>query len=166
MEVTMDGKGLPLVGDQLEQGQAVPDFEVTANDLSKVKFSSFKDKVRVILSVPSLDTSVCDIMARRFNQEAANFGKDVVVMTISMDLPFAQKRWCGNAAAENIVTLSDHNDASFGKTFGMLIKDMRLLARGVFVVDKENVLKYSEIVHEITNEPDYESALSAIKELL
>ena len=166
MEVTMKGKKLTLSASPPQADQIVPDFEVTANDLSKVKFSSFKDKVRIILSVPSLDTSVCDLMARRFNQEAANFGEDVVVLTISMDLPFAQKRWCGSAEANNIIVLSDYFDASFGNAFGVLIKELRLLARAVFIVDKENVLRYSEIVHELTNEPDYESALMAIIILL
>jgi len=144
----------------------VPDFEVTANDLSKVKLSSFGDKLRVVLSLPSLDTSVCDVMARRFNQEAANLGKDVLVLTISMDLPFAQKRWCGNAKADNIIVLSDYFDASFGKAFGVLLKELRLLARAVFVVDKDGLLKYLEIVPELTNEPDYESALKTTRKLL
>ncbi len=164
--VTMKGKELNLSGEKPKTGEKVPDFEVTADDLSKVKLPSFGDKLRVILSLPSLDTSVCDVMARRFNQEAANLGKDVVVLTISMDLPFAQKRWCGNAKADNIIVLSDYFDASFGKAFGVLIKELRLLARAVFVVDKDGLLKYLEIVPELTNEPDYESALKTIRKLL
>jgi thiol peroxidase len=163
--VTMKGQPFALSGDKVEIGQKVPDFEVTANDLSKVKLSSFDNKLRVILSLPSLDTSVCDVMARRFNQEAAKLYKNVVVLTISMDLPFAQKRWCGNAKADNIIVLSDYFDASFGKSFGVLIKELRLLARAVFVVDRDGVLKYLEIVPELTNEPDYESALGAIRKL-
>jgi thiol peroxidase len=162
----MKGKELNLLGEELKTGEKVPDFEVTANDLSKVKFSSFGNKIRFILSLPSLDTSVCDVMARRFNQEAANLGKDVIVLTISMDLPFAQKRWCGNAKADNIIVLSDYFDASFGKAFGVLIQELRLLARAVFLVDKGGVLKYLEIVPELTNEPDYEAALGAVRELL
>ena len=164
--VTMKGQELTLSGNELKTGENVPDFEVTADNLSKVKFSSFRNRVRVLLSVPSLDTSVCDLMARRFNQEAADLGQDVIVLTISMDLPFAQKRWCGNAKADNIVVVSDYFDASFGKAFGVLIKELRLLARAVFVVDKDNVLRYLEIVPELTNEPDYESALGAIKKLI
>jgi len=164
--VTMKGKELNLSGGELKTGEKVPDFEITANDLSKVKLSFFGDKLRVVLSLPSLDTSVCDVMARRFNQEAANLGKDVIVLTISMDLPFAQKRWCGNAKADNIIVLSDYFDASFGKAFGVLIKELRLLARAVFVVDKDGLLKYLEIVPELTNEPDYESALKTIRKLL
>jgi thiol peroxidase len=162
----MKGQPLTLSGDKVEIGQKVPDFEVTANDLSKVKFTSFGNKLRVILSLPSLDTSVCDVMARRFNQEAARLGKNVVVLTISMDLPFAQKRWCGNAKADNIIVLSDYFDASFGKAFGVLIEELRLLARAVFVVDKDGVLKYYGIVPELTNEPDYESALGTVRKLL
>ncbi len=165
--VTMKGRELTLLGDELKAGENVPNFETTAGDLSKVKFSSFHDKIRVILSVPSLDTTVCDVMARRFNQEAANLDKkDVVILTISMDLPFAQKRWCGNAKANNIIILSDYFDANFGKAFGVLIKELRLLARAVFVVDRDGIIRYIQIVDELTSEPDYEAALNAVKELL
>jgi len=164
--VTMKGSPLTLVGNKVEVGDSAPDFEVVANDLSPVKFSSFRGKVCIISSVPSLDTAVCDTMTRRFNQEAGNLGDDVVVLTISMDLPFAQKRWCGAAGVKNVQTLSDHRDASFGNAFGVLIKELRLLARAVFVVDKEGVVRHIQIVDELTNEPDYEAALKAAKELV
>jgi thiol peroxidase len=164
--VTMKGTPLTLLGKELKVGDKAPDFEVVANDLSTVKFSSFKSKVCVILSVPSLDTSVCDRMGRRFNQEAAGLGGGVVVLTISMDLPFAQKRWCGAAEAKNIQVLSDHREASFGKAYGVLIKEMRLLARTVFVVDKEGIIRYIQIVKELSNEPDYETALDAVRKLM
>lgn len=163
--VTMKGAVLTLRGKELKAGDKAPDFEVLANDLSIVKFSSFAGKGCVILSVPSLDTSVCDRMSRRFNQEAAGLGTNVVVMTISMDLPFAQKRWCGAAEAKNIQVFSDHRDASFGRAFGVLIKDLRLLARTVFVVDKEGIIRYVQIVKELSSEPDYQSALDAVREL-
>ena len=127
--------------------------------------ASYKDKVCIISSVPSLDTSVCDMMTRRFNQEAVNLGDDVVVLTISMDLPFAQKRWCGSADVNNVQTLSDHRDASFGTAYGVLIKELRLLGRAVFVVDKEGIVRYVQIVNELTNEPDYEAVLQAVKEV-
>ena len=163
--ITMKGQPLTLVGTEVKVGEQAPDFEVLANDLSAVKLSSFRGKTCIISSVPSLDTSVCDVMTRRFNQEAVNLGGDVVVLTISMDLPFAQKRWCGAADVKNVQTLSDHRDASFGTAFGVLIKELRLLARAVFVVDKEGVVRYVQIVSELTNEPDYEAVLQAVREI-
>jgi len=163
--VTMKGKPVTLVGQAVKVGQKAPDFEVTANDLSPVKFSSFAGKVCIIASVPSLDTSVCDMETRKFNEKAAELGSDVVVLTISMDLPFAQKRWCGAAGIKNVQTLSDYRDASFGNAYGVLIKDLRLLARAVFVVDKKGVVRYLQIVPEIATEPDYDAALKAVKEL-
>ena len=163
--VTMKGKPITLVGQAVKVGQKSPDFEVTANDLSPVKFSSFAGKVCIIASVPSLDTAVCDIETRKFNEKAAGLGSDVVVLTISMDLPFAQKRWCGAAGIKNVQTLSDYRDASFGNAYGVLIKDLRLLARAVFVVDKKGVVRYLQIVPEIATEPDYDAALKAVKEL-
>jgi thiol peroxidase len=163
--ITMKGSPLILVGNEVKVGQPAPDFEVIANDMSSVKLSSFKGKVCIICSVPSLDTSVCDMETRRFNEEAGKIGSDVVVLTISMDLPFAQKRWCGAAGVKNVQTLSDHRDASFGKAYGVLIKELRLLARTVFVVDKNGTIRYIQIVDELTNEPDYEAALEAAKGL-
>ena len=163
--VTMKGNLLTLVGNEVKVGQPAPDFEVIANDMSSVKLSSFKGKVCIICSVPSLDTSVCDIETRRFNEEAGKLGSDVVVLTISMDLPFAQKRWCGAVGINNVQTLSDHREASFGKGYGVLIKELRLLARAVFVLDRDGIIRYMQIVDELTNEPDYETALNAAKGL-
>ena len=163
--VTMKGEGLTLLGNEVKVGQKAPDFEVVGNDLSTVSLSEFAGKVCVILSVPSLDTPVCDTMVRRFNDQAGKFG-DVVVLTVSMDLPFAQSRWCGSAGIENVQTVSDHRDASFGLAYGVLIKGLRLLARAVFVVDKDGDLAYSQIVGELTDEPDYEEVLGAIKQLI
>jgi thiol peroxidase len=163
--VTMKGKPITLIGPAIKVGQKAPDFEVTANDLSPVKLSSFAGKVCIIASVPSLDTSVCDLETRKFNEKAAQLGGDVVVLTISMDLPFAQKRWCGAAGIKNVQTLSDHRDASFGRAYGVLIKDLRLLARAVFVVDKKGVVRYLQIVPEIATEPDYDAVLKVVKEL-
>lgn len=164
--VTIKGDALTLVGEEICVGDAAPGFEVVDNDLSSVKFSSFLGKVCIISSVPSLDTAVCDVMTRRFNQEAAEMGGDAIVLTISMDLPFAQKRWCGAAGIENLQTLSDHKEARFGTAYGVLIKELRLLARAVFVVDKEGVVRYLELVKELTEEPDYVSALKAAKKLM
>lgn len=164
--ITMKGQPLTLLGKEIKAGEPAPDFEALANDLSPIRFSSFRGKVCIISSVPSLDTAVCDTMTRRFNQEAGNLGDDVVVLTVSMDLPFAQERWCGAAGVKNVQTLSDHRDASFGKAFGVLIKELRLLARAVFVVDKEGGVRHIQIVDELTNEPDYEAVLKAAKELV
>jgi len=164
-QITIEGNPLTLTGNEVKLGEPAPDFEALDNNLSPVKLSSFKGKVCIICSVPSLDTSVCDIETRRFNKEAGQLGPDVVVLTISMDLPFAQKRWCGAAGIKNVQTLSDHREAAFGAAYGVLIKELRLLARAVFVVNKEGVVRYIEIVDELTNEPNYEAALKAAKEV-
>jgi len=162
--VTFKGDPLTLLGNELKVGDTAPDAEVTANDLSLVKLSDFRGKVCVICTVPSLDTPVCDIQTKKFNEQASSLGDNVIVLTISMDLPFAQQRWCGSANVKNIQTLSDHAKAEFGTKYGVLIKELRLLARTVFVVDKEGIIRYIQIVKELTNEPDYEAALAAIKE--
>ena len=162
----MKSSPLTLTGSKIEVGQQAPEFEVLNSELSPVKLSAFAGKICIISAVPSLDTSVCDIQTRRFNQEAQKIGKDVRILTISMDLPFAQKRWCGAAGIENLEILSDHRDASFGKAFGVLIKELRLLARSIFVIDKEGVIRYIEIVPELTHEPDYEAAINAAKQLM
>jgi len=164
--VTMQGRPVTLLGQPAKVGQRGPDAELVANDLSTIRLSSFAGKVRIITSVPSLDTRVCDIETRRFNEEAGKLGDQVVVLTVSMDLPFAQKRWCGAAGVNNVQTLSDYREAAFGKAYGVLIKDLRLLARAVFVVDKDGVIRYQELVKEIGSEPDYEAALKAARELL
>ena len=164
--VTMKGSPVTLIGAALKEGDPAPDFEVMQNDLTPVKFSAFRGKVCILVSVPSLDTAVCDREAHRFNEEAGKLGPDVAVLTISMDLPFAQKRWCGATGALNVKTLSDHRDASFGKAYGVLIKDLRLLARAVFVVDREGKLRRVELVKEIASEPDYEATLNSVRGLL
>ncbi len=163
--VTMKGNPLTLVGKELIEGNSAPDFKVLDNDLSPVKFSSFRGKVCVISSVPSLDTPVCDMETRRFNEEAGNLNPDVKILTISMDLPFAQKRWCGTAGVDKVITLSDHREAEFGIQYGVLIKELRLLARSLFVVDREGVIRYIQIVKEISQEPDYDTVLDAVKKI-
>ncbi|MEJ2363841.1 MAG: thiol peroxidase, partial [Deltaproteobacteria bacterium] len=150
--VTMKGNPVTLIGPELKVGDKAPDFIVVDNDLSQVNLESFRGKVCIISAVPSLDTPVCDMETRRFNSEASRLGSDVVVLTISMDLPFAQKRWCGAAGVDRVVTLSDHRDGSFGRAYGVLIKDLRLLARAVFVIDKEGRITYLELVKEIASE--------------
>lgn len=163
--ITFKGNPLTLVGNSLKVGDTAPDAEVLANDLSAVKLSGFRGKICVICSVPSLDTPVCDIQTRKFNEQAASLGDDIVVLTISMDLPFAQKRWCGSANVKSVQTLSDHRKAEFSNAFGVLIKELRLLARTVFIMDTKGIIRYIQIVDELTDEPDYEAALKAIKEI-
>ena len=164
--VTMHGNPLTLVGTALKVGDKAPDFNVVDNSLAKTGLASYKGKVVVISAVPSLDTPVCDVETRRFNVEAGKLGDDVAVLTISMDLPFAQKRWCGAAGVSHVTTLSDHMDANFGLAYGILIKDLRLLARAVFVIDKGNTIRHIEIVSEIANEPNYEVCLKAVEACL
>jgi thiol peroxidase len=161
--VTMKGNPLTLVGDEVKVGDRAPDFVALANDLSSVQLSSLRGKVCVLSAVPSLDTSVCDMETRRFNEEAANLGPNVQILTISMDLPFAQKRWCGAAGVTRVQTLSDHRDASFGTAYGVLIKELRLLARAVFVVDAKGVVRCIQLVNELSHEPDYKAVLEAVK---
>jgi thiol peroxidase len=163
--ITMKGNPLTLIGRLPEVGQSAPDFEVLDNNLTPVKLSSFKGKICIIVSVPSLDTPICDIETRRFNTEAANLSADVVILTISMDLPFAQKRWCGAAGIDKVITLSDHRNAEFGAAFGTIIKELRLLARAVFVVDKNGIVKLVQLVKEVAQEPDYAAVLAAVKQL-
>ncbi len=161
--ITFKGNPLTLVGEEVRVGQKAPDFIVINNDLSPVRFSSYIGKVCIISSVVSLDTPVCDIQTRKFNEETSRLGPNVVILTISMDLPFAQKRWCGAAGVDRLQTLSDHRDASFGVAYGLLIKELRLLARAVFIVDQKGGIRYKELVKEVTNEPNYNAALAELK---
>ena len=163
--VTMKGNPLTLVGNEVKVGDAAPEVILLDNALSQVKLSAFRGKNCVLVSVPSLDTPVCDMESRRFNEEASRLGTDVAILIISMDLPFAQKRWCGAAGVTKVQTLSDHREASFGNAFGVLIKELRLLARAVFVVDKKGTIKYIQLVKEIAQEPNYQEVLDALKKL-
>ena len=164
--VTFQGHPLTLLGDEPNVGDAPRDFTVLANDLSEVSLSSLRGTVCVVTTVPSLDTPVCDTQTRRFNEAAAALGDDVAVLAISMDLPFAQARWCGAAGVENVRSLSDHRDAAAGEALGVLIRELRLLARAVFVVDRDGVIRYKQVVGEVTDEPDYDAALAAVRQLI
>ena len=164
--VTTRGNPIILMGNEIKVGDQAPDAELVGNDLAPVKLSAFSGKVRILSSVSSLDTSVCDVETRRFNKEAVGLGDDVVVLTVSMDLPFAQKRWCGAAGVDKVKTLSDHREAAFGAAYGVLIKEARLLARAVFVVDQKGTVQHVQIVPEIAKEPDYDAVLKAAKKLL
>lgn len=164
--VTFKGNPITLVGQAVAVGDPAPEFKAVAKDLSDVTLSSFKGKIVVISVVPSLDTPVCDIQTRRFNQQAGELGDHVVVLTVSMDLPFAQKRWCGAAGVENVITVSDYKDRQFGASYGVYIKELGLLARAVLVVDPAGVVRHLELVKEVTQEPNYDAAFSAVQDLL
>jgi thiol peroxidase len=164
--VKMKGNPLTLLGNEVRVGDAAPNFEVLDDGLKPVKLSDFKGKVVVVVSVPSIDTPVCDLETKRFNKEAANLGDDVVILTISMDLPFAQARWCGASGVDRVKVLSDYRDASFGENYGVLIKELRLLARTVFVLDNKGIIRYIQYVEETTSEPDYDEILNAIREVV
>ncbi|MFX3625399.1 MAG: thiol peroxidase [Ectobacillus sp.] len=161
--VTFKGNPVTLIGNEVKVGDKAPDFTVLANDLSPVTLDTYKGTVKLISVVPSIDTGVCDAQTRRFNEEASKLD-NVKVLTISVDLPFAQKRWCAAAGLENAVTLSDHRDLSFGEAYGVVMKELRLLARAVFVIDSENKVTYVEYVSEGTSHPNYEAAIEAAKD--
>ncbi|MHC5088111.1 MAG: thiol peroxidase [Planctomycetota bacterium] len=164
--ITLQGNPLTLVGDAVSVGQSAPDFMVAANDLSPYALSDDKGKVIVVSVVPSLDTPVCDTQTRKFNEAAAGLGDDVVVLTVSMDLPFAQSRWCGAAGVDQVKTVSDYKEADFGRKYGLLIKELHLLARAVLVIDSAGIIRYSQLVSEVTEEPDYSAVIEAVKGLL
>jgi len=164
--ITMRGKAMTLVGPDLTVGTKAPGFIALDKDLQEVKLGDYAGKIKVISVTPSLDTPVCDLQARRFNHEATLLPSDIVVLNISMDLPFAIARFCTVAGIEKVVALSDHRAASFGETYGVLIKELRLLARSVFILDKEDIVRYREIVPEQSNHPDYELALKALANLV
>jgi thioredoxin-dependent peroxiredoxin len=164
--VAFKGSPMTLLGAEVKVGDKAPDFKVVDNGMQTATLDSFRGKVKIISSVPSLDTPVCDMETRRFNQDAGKMPDNVVVLTVSMDLPFAQKRWCAAAGVEKVKTLSDFKDRSFGPAYGMLIKELQLLARAVFIVDDQDVVRYVEIVPEIAKEPDYGRVLDAVKALV
>jgi len=164
--ITFKGNPVTLVGPDVKVGDSAPDFRVVDGTLKAVSLADSKGKVRLITVVPSLDTGVCDTMTRKFNEEAAKLPEDVVVYTVSVDLPFAQNRWCGNAGIDRVKTLSDYQDRSFGLNYGLLIDELKLLARDVLVVDANDKIVYREIVKEVTTEPDYKAALEAVRNLV
>lgn len=162
---TMRGNPLTLIGPELKQGDKAPDFTVVDGSLKPVTLKDTGNQVRIISVVPSLDTPVCDAQTKRFNEEAAKL-PGVDILTVSMDLPFAQKRWCGAFGVDKIKMLSDHREGSFGAGYGTLIKDMRIESRAIFVVDQNNTIRHAEYVKEVADFPNYEAALSAAKNAL
>jgi thiol peroxidase len=159
---TLKGNPLTLIGPELKAGEKAPDFDVVDGGLQPVSLAKTGTNVRIISVVPSLDTPVCDLQTKRFNEEAAKLS-GVDILTISMDLPFAQKRWCGAFGIDRIQMLSDHRTGSFGQAYGTLIKELRIESRAIFVVDKNNVLRHVEYVKEVADHPNYDAALSAAR---
>lgn len=162
--VTFQGNPLTLLGDSVNPGMVVPKVTLTSNDLNVVTLDQYQDKVLILATVPSLDTSVCSEETKRFNQEAESLPGQVTLVVVSMDLPFAQQRWAQEHSATNVTLLSDHKEASLGQGFGVLIKELRLLARAVFVIDTGGKVTYMELVKEMTDPPNYEAALKAARE--
>jgi thiol peroxidase len=160
------GNPVTLLGPALKVGDKAPDFQVVDTSLSPVRLADFRGKTKIISAVPSLDTPVCDIETRRFNQEAAQLPEKIVLLTISMDLPFAQSRWCAAAGIDRVKTLSDYQERSFAAAYGVLIKELKLLSRSIFVIDANDTIRYIQHVPEITAEPDYAAVISAAKEVL
>lgn len=161
--VFMEGNPLTLLGRELKVGDNAPDVEVVSQDLKSVKLPALNGKVVVISTVPSLDTEVCHMETVRFNVEAKKVTSDIKFVTISMDLPFAQKRWCEETATKNVQVLSDYKEANFGLAYGVLIKELRLLARTIFIVNRQGKISYIQYVKETSEEPDYDDVLEAIK---
>ena len=164
--VTLKGNPLTVIGERLNVGDKAPNFKLVANDLSTVTLDDSAGKVRLISVVPSLDTPICDAQTRRFNEEAAKFGDDVAILTVSAEHPFNQKRWCGAAGIDKVQVVSDHMDMNFGDAYGTHVKELRLEQRSIFVVDKDDTIRYVEYVPEIAQHPDYDAAIAAVKAIL
>jgi len=160
------GNPLTLLGPERKSGDKLPDFTLVDNGLKPVTAADTAGRIRIFSVVPSLDTPVCDTQTRRFNEDAATLGEKVQVLTVSMDLPFAQKRWCGAAGVERVQTLSDYQTGSFGLAMGTLIKGLRLESRAVFVVDAQDVIRHAQYVHEVSAHPDYDLTLAEVRKLL
>ncbi|MCC6612043.1 MAG: thiol peroxidase [Anaerolineae bacterium] len=160
------GNELTVEGEMLEPGQPAPDFALTANDWQTRTLADYAGKIKIISIVPSLDTRVCATQTRRFNQEASDLSDDIVVLTVSADLPYAQRRWCAAEGIERVETLSDHKTMNFSTAYGVNVVDLRICQRAVFVLDRDNVVRYTQYVHMMGDEPDYEAALSAARALV
>lgn len=164
--VAARGNPLTLLGQELKVGDKAPDFQVVDIDLKPVKLSDFHGQVVLLSVTPSVDTGICDLQAKRFNKMATEISGDVVILNISMDLPFALARWCGATGSDKIKTLSDYQDWNFGLQYGLLIKETRLLSRSVWIIDKDGVIQYIQIVPEVPTEPDYNEAFDALKKVV
>jgi len=163
---TLKGNPITLVGPELKVGDKAPDFRLNKSLTEEVTLADYAGKIKLISVVPSLDTGVCDAQTRRFNEEAAKLGDQVVVLTVSVDLPFAQARWCGAAGVDRVVTLSDYKTREFGQAYGVFIKELALDMRAVFVVDQQDTIRYIEYLKEMTEHPNYDQAIAAVRQLL
>lgn len=164
--IFMKGRPVHLIGAQLKEGEKAPSFTLINTVMEPVKSENFAGKIVVLSCVPSLDTPTCDLETRRFNQEAVSFGNQAVVITVSKDLPFAQARWCAANGIENVLTLSDYKNEGFSSDYGVLMEETGLLARAVFIIDKEGIIRYIQFVEEVSKEPDYRAVLDKVKELM
>jgi len=165
-KITFLGNPLTLIGTEKKIGEKADNFTVLDKELKEISLKDFTGKIKLISVTPSLDTPVCDIQARRFNQEAAKLPDDVVIMNISMDLPFAISKFCTTAGIDKVKAYSDHRDASFGNAYGVLIKELRLLARSIFIIDGDDTIRYIELVPELSHQPDYDKALAELRKLI
>jgi thiol peroxidase len=166
VDITFRGEPVTVTGNETGAGQIAPDFTLTGTALNPVKLSDFKDKVKIISVFPSIDTGVCALQTKRFNNEASKLGEDIVILCISKDLPFAQSRFCGAEGIDKVIMLSDYKDNEFGEKYGFLLKELGLLTRGVIVIDKDNVVQYVEYVKEVAEEPNYRKAIDEAKNAL
>jgi thiol peroxidase len=164
-KITFLGNPLTLIGTEKKNGEKANNFTVLDKELKEISLKDFAGKIKLISVTPSLDTPVCDIQARRFNQEAAKLPDDVVIMNISMDLPFAISKFCTTAGIDKVKAYSDHRYASFGNAYGVLIKELRLLARSIFIIDRDDTIRYIELVPELSDQPDYDKALAELRKL-
>lgn len=165
-EITLNGAKLSLEGKVLSVGQKAPDFTLAGNDLKPVSLKDFKGRAVILSAVPSLDTPTCDMETRRFNKEASALGDKAIVLTVSKDLPFAQARWCAAAGIDRVKTLSDYRNTSFAADYGILIKELFLLARAIFVIDGNGVIRYIQFVQEVSKEPNYKAVLDEVKKII
>lgn len=163
--ITMGGNSVTLVGKEIKVGDKAPDFTALKNDLSPYSLKDVGEGVKIISVVPSLDTGVCELQTINFNETATELG-DVTILTLSVDLPFAQGRFCSANSIDKVVTLSDHKDLSFGMNYGFVIEEFRLLSRGIVILDKDNIVRYVEYVKEVTDHPDYDKAMEEVKKLI
>lgn len=163
---TLKGNPITLIGPELKKGDQAPAFTLNKSLVETVSLSDYEGKIKLVSVVPSIDTGVCDAQTRRFNEEAGKLGDNVVVLTVSVDLPMAQARWCGAAGIDKVTLLSDYKDNSFGEAYGVLIKELRLDMRSIFVIDGNDTIQYVEVLGEMTEHPNYEQAIEAVKALV
>ena len=165
-EVSFKGAPLHLVGREVKIGEQAPSFQVVSQELKKVSLADFKDTIKIVTTFPSLDTPVCDLQVKEFNKRATGLSSDVIVVGVSMDLPFAQKRFCQENGIDRVKVLSDYADASFGINYGLLIKELHLLARAILIIDKTDVVRYIQVVKEVANPPDYADAMNKLGDII